>query len=143
LSRALLLASLVLFAGCASEPSVRTGARGIERVDLAELARNAASYRGKRVAFSATVDRVEETTQGIWLHLSDGETKLPLYVRLTFGGAVRQMLGSGKMDFELEVGDRMLTPLGQTAVEVTPYLISQTRYFDQPVPLETPPAIPR
>ena len=143
MSRAFLLAFLLCIGGCASDPNVRTGARGVERLDLAELARDAASYRGKRVAFSATVDRVEETTQGIWLHLSNGETKLPLYIRLTFGGAVRQMLGSGQMDFELEVGDRVLTPLGQTAVEVTPYLISQTRYFDQPVPLETPPAIPR
>jgi hypothetical protein len=141
LIRAVLAFAVALAVGCAQ--NVPSGKPGVVRVDLEELVKNSADYRAQRVSFSATVDRVEETPQGIWLHLSEGETKLPLYVRLSFGGAVKAMLGSGKMEFEVEVGERVLTPLGQTALEITPYLISQTRYFDQPIPLETPVDGPR
>jgi hypothetical protein len=136
LIRAILVFVVALAAACAQ--NVPSGKPGVTRVELGELAANAADYRSRRVSFSATVDRVEETPQGIWLHLSEGEAKLPLYVRLSFGGAVKAMLGTGKMEFEVEVGERVLTPLGQSAIEITPYLISQTRYFDQPIPLETP-----
>ena len=139
--RTVLAFAVALAVGCAQ--NVPSGKPGVARIDLAELAANAADHRAQRVSFSATVDRVEETPQGIWLHLSDGETKLPLYVRLSFGGAVKAMLGSGEMEFEVEVGERTLTPLGQTAIEITPYLISQTRYFDQPIPLEAPADGPR
>ncbi|MGH7804927.1 MAG: hypothetical protein ACREQJ_11315 [Candidatus Binatia bacterium] len=134
--RAVFVLGCALAAACAQ--TVPSGRPVVTRVDLAELAVNPVEYRARRVSFSATVERVEETSQGIWLHLSEGETKLPLYVRLSFGGAVKAMLGSGKMEFEVEVGEKILTPLGQTALEITPYLISQTRYFDQPIPLETP-----
>jgi hypothetical protein len=136
LIRASFAFAVALAVGCAQ--NVPSGRPVVARVDLEELAKNAAEYRARRVSFAATVDRVEETSQGIWLHLSEGETRLPLYVRLSFGGAVKAMLGSGKMEFEVEVGERVLTPLGQTAIEITPYVISQTRYFDQPIPLETP-----
>ena len=141
--RALLVLLVAVVAACAPGVPAGGGRAGMARIMLADLGNDAAEYRGRRVAFSASVERLEETPQGIWLHLSDGETKVPLYVRLSFGGALKAMLGTGKMDFEVEVGERKLTPLGQTALEITPYLISQTRYFDQPIPLETPVDGPR
>jgi len=132
-SRAVIAVLLLLIAACTAAPEPRTastGHSGIARLTLAELAEDASGRRGKRIAFAADVERIEETPTGIYLHLRDGEIRLPLYMRLTFGGAFREALGIGRMEFEVEVVDRVLTPLGQSAIEITPFLITQTRRFD-------------
>lgn len=124
---------LLALVACAPAPEPRaasTGHPGVERVTLADLAEDASGRRGKRIALAADVDRIEETPNGIYLHLHDGETTLPLYMRLTFGGAFRDALGLGRMELEVEIVDRVLTPLGQPAIEITPFLITQTRRFD-------------
>ncbi|MGH7896626.1 MAG: hypothetical protein ACREQQ_01660, partial [Candidatus Binatia bacterium] len=85
------------------------------------------------------VEHAEETTQGTWLHLRDGDQKLLAYVPISFGGSLREAFDEGQMQFEVEVGERKLTSLGSMALEMMPHQISKTRYFDQPVPIEPPP----
>ena len=108
-------------------------------VTLAQLAANAPTYANERVAFSATIERAEETSQGTWLYLRDGEQRLLAYVPVSFGGSLRDALSEGQMQFEVQVGERKLTPLGNMALEIMPYQISKTHYFDQPIPVEPPP----
>jgi len=105
---------------------------------LAELSSNSPRYAHELVAFSATIERAEETTQGTWLHLRDGEQRLIVYVPISFGGTLRDTLGEGQMRFEVEVGERKLTPLGTMALEMVPHQISKTHYFDQPVEIAPP-----
>ena len=112
-------------------------------VTLGELATNFPQYAHEHVAFSATIERTEETTQGTWIHLRDGEQRLLAYVPMSFGGTLRDALGEGQMQFEVEVGERKLTPLGTMALEMMPYQISKTHYFEQPMPIEPPSAAPR
>jgi hypothetical protein len=108
-------------------------------VTLGELAMNYPSYAHERVAFSATIERTEETTGGTWLYLRDGEQRLIAYLPMSFAGTLREALDEGQMQFEVEVGERKLTSLGTMALEMMPHQISKTRYFDQPVPVEPPP----
>jgi hypothetical protein len=128
-----LLAGIVCIIGCA-EQTARV-ASPFQPITLGELAGNSPRYAHERVAFSATIERAEETTQGTWLYLRDGEQRLVGYVPMSFGGSLRDALGEGQMQFEVEVGERKLTPLGTTALEMMPYQISKTHYFDQPIPL--------
>jgi len=128
-----LLAGIVFTIGCA-EQTARV-ASPFQPITLGELAGNSPRYAHERVAFSATIERAEETTQGTWLYLRDGEQRLVGYVPMSFGGSLRDALGEGQMQFEVEVGERKLTPLGTTALEMMPYQISKTHYFDQPIPL--------
>ena len=106
---------------------------------LGELAGNSPRYAHERVAFSATIERAEETSQGTWLYLRDGEQRLVAYLPMSFGGSLRDALGEGQMQFEVELGERKLTPLGAMALEMMPHQISKTHYFDQPIPIEPPP----
>ena len=109
-----------------------------EPVTLAELRANPQKHAGRKVTFAATIVRVEETSSGIWLHLKKGEDAVVLYSPISFGGTLRESLGKDEMEFQVQVGEKKLTPLGTTALEVFPYQISQTRYFDQPVPIGPP-----
>jgi hypothetical protein len=120
--------------GCVPPPATMQSA--FRPITLAQLASNSPLYAHERVAFSATIERVEETTGGTWLHLRDGEQQLFAYVPMSFGGTLREALGEGQMQFEVEVGERKLTSLGTMALEMMPHQISKTRYFDQPVPIE-------
>ena len=86
-----------------------------------------------------TIERAEETSQGTWLYLRDGEQRLVAYLPMSFGGSLRDALGEGQMQFEVELGERKLTPLGAMALEMMPHQISKTHYFDQPIPIEPPP----
>jgi hypothetical protein len=108
-------------------------------ITLAKLVSDAPLYAHERVAFSATIERAEETSQGTWIYLRDGEQRLVAYVPISFGGSLRDALSEGQMQFEVEVGERKLTPLGSMALEMMPYQISKTHYFDQPIPVEPPP----
>ena len=128
-----LLAGIVFIIGCAEQTARVTSP--FQPITLGELAGNSPRYAHERVAFSATIERAEETTQGTWLYLRDGEQRLVGYVPMSFGGSLRDALGEGQMQFEVEVGERKLTPLGTTALEMMPYQISKTHYFDQPIPL--------
>ena len=103
---------------------------------LAQLVGEAPRFAHEKVSFHATVEKVEETPQGLWLHLRDGEQRLVVYSPVTFGGSLREAIGEGQMQFDVEVGERTLTPLGTSALQILPYQISKTRYFDQPVPIE-------
>ena len=127
------LAVLVAVAGCAEQTS--RAVNPFQPVTLAELSANFPRYVHERVAFSATIERAEETAQGTWLHLRDGEQRVVGYVPMSFGGSLRDALGEGQMLFEVEVGERKLTPLGTMALEMMPYQISKTHYFAQPIPL--------
>ena len=108
-------------------------------ITLGELATNFPSYAHERVAFAATIERAEETTGGTWLYLRDGEQRLVAYLPMSFAGSLREALGEGQMQFEVEVGERKLTSLGTMALEMMPHQISKTRYFEQPVPVEMAP----
>ena len=127
----------ILVVGCA-EQTTRLGSP-FQPITLGELVGNSPRYAHERVAFSATIERAEETAQGTWLYLRDGEQRLVGYVPMSFGGSLRDALGEGQMQFEVEVGERKLTPLGVMALEMLPHQISKTRYFDQPIPIEPPP----
>lgn len=105
-------------------------------ITLAELRAGPQRFSEQQVVFSATIERVEETPQGIWMHLADGDEKLVLYMKMSFGGAFREQVQNERMQFEVRVGETKLTPLGTLALEVLPYQISKTHYFDQPVELE-------
>jgi hypothetical protein len=93
----------------------------------------------EKVTFSATIDRVEETSGGTWLYLKDRDERVTLYTSMSFGGSMRTSLNpEDRMQFDVEVGGRKLTSLGTYAVEVLPYQISKTTYFDQAIPMEPP-----
>jgi hypothetical protein len=131
-----MLSALLVAAGCAEQTT--RAANPFQPITLGELVANSARYAHERVGFSATIERAEETSQGTWLYLRDGEQRLVGYVPMSFGGSLREALGEGQMQFEIEVGERKLTPLGTMALEMMPYQISKTRYFDQPLPLPQP-----
>src|SRR5438874_7376237 len=59
-------------------------------ITLGELATNFPQYAHEHVAFSATIERTEETTQGTWIHLRDGEQRLLAYVPISFSGTLRE-----------------------------------------------------
>ena len=105
---------------------------------LAELVAEAPRFANEKVSFSATLETVEETPQGVWLHLRDGEQRLTAYSPMSFGGTLREAIGEGQMRFDVEIGERTLTPLGTTALQILPYQISKTRYFAEPVPIDPP-----
>jgi hypothetical protein len=111
-------------------------------VAFSEL-RHPESLNGKRVSFTATIERVEETTGGTWMHLASGGEKVVLYVPMAFGGTLRDSL-EGDMTFEVTVGEKKLTQLGVMALEVMPFQISNTHYFEHaitiPAPVEATPA---
>src|ERR1700756_3292913 len=96
------LGTLVAVVGCAEQTS-RT-VNPFQPVTLAELSANSPRYVHERVAFSATIERAEETAQGTWLYLRDGEQRLVGYVPMSFGGSLRDALGEGQMQFEIGVG---------------------------------------
>jgi hypothetical protein len=125
-------------AGACVQQTTRVGSP-FQPITLGELISNSPRYAHERVAFSATIERAEETSQGTWLYLRDGEQRLVGYLPMSFGGSLRDALGEGQMQFEVEVGERKLTPLGAMALEMMPHQISKTHYFDQPIPLEPPP----
>jgi hypothetical protein len=108
-------------------------------ITLAQLAAEAPRFTHEKVSFPATVEQVEETPQGLWLHLKDGEQRLLVYSPMTFGGSLREALGQGQMDFDVEIGERTLTPLGTTALALMPYQIRKTHYFAKPQAIEPPP----
>ena len=122
--------------GCAEQTS-RLGSP-FQPITLGELVSNSPRYVHERVTFSATIERAEETTQGTWLYLRDGEQRIVGYVPMSFGGSLRDALGEGQMQFEVEIGERKLTPLGTMALEMMPHQISKTHYFEQPIPIEPP-----
>jgi len=105
---------------------------------IAQLAAEAPRFAHERVTFPATIEKLEETPQGLWLHLRDGEDRILAYSPMTFGGTLREALGEGQMTFEVEIGERTLTPLGTTALSMLPYQISKTHYFAEPVPIDPP-----
>jgi hypothetical protein len=125
----------ILAAGACVQQTSRVGSP-FQPITLGELVGNSPRYAHERVAFSATIERAEETSQGTWLYLRDGEQRLVGYLPMSFGGTLRDALGEGQMQFEVEVGERKLTPLGAMALEMMPHQISKTRYFDQPIPIE-------
>jgi hypothetical protein len=47
------------------------------------------------------------------------------------------------MEFVAEIGERTLTPLGTTALQMIPYQISKTHYFEQPIHIDPPGETPR
>ncbi len=136
-----LLLLLPLIAACAPggrpPAQLRTPFRPIK---LAELRTSPERFIHEKVTFSATIDRIEETPGGTWMYLRDGEDRVVLYTTMNFAGAMRDSLAQERMQFEAEIGEKKLTPLGTYALEILPYQISKTTYFDQAVPLEPPPA---
>lgn len=109
-------------------------------IKISELRTSSERLVHEKVSFSATIDRVEETPGGTWLYLQDGEDRVVLYTSMSFGGTFRDSLARERMQFEVEIGEKKLTPLGTYALEILPYQISKTTYFDQAVPLDPPPA---
>lgn len=107
-------------------------------ITLAELGSSPERYAEQKVAFSATIERIEETTQGVWLHLRSGDRRVVLYSPISFGGELRESLQPEEMRFEVQVGEKRLTPLGVLAIQVMPYQISKTRYFDRPIDVGAP-----
>jgi hypothetical protein len=138
--RTVVLALAVLGTACA--PGTRassTLAQPFKPVTLAELAANPRLHLGEQVVFQATIERVEETAQGIWMFLAEDGQKLAVYVPMSFGGAFREQVQNERMQFEVRVGETRLTSLGVAALEVLPFQISKTTYFEQPVPLDEAP----
>lgn len=134
------LLPLVLLVACVPPRTPPVELRSPFRpIKLAELRTGSEGFVHQKVAFSATIDRVEETPGGTWLYLRDGEDRVVLYTAMSFGGSFRDSLGKERMQFEVEIGEKKLTPLGTYALEVLPYQISKTTYFEQAVPLDPPP----
>lgn len=124
LARVLPLVALVACStGAPPQPPARPS---VARVSIEDLANTGDAVPEGRLAFEADVERVEEAPDGVWIHVRDGEARLGLFLRLSFGAALREALGRGRARFEVEIVGRRKTPEGGRGIEIVPFVLSQT-----------------